>query len=260
MKCVRFFCPPVFLLMVMLLGACSDHQGHQPMSVSPAVFDADLKFIDAAAASLVGVYEGRYYYVTGLGGPTQTTYMFDILCRFSGKNYWISNRGYWGTLCESWGQYTLGDGVELVQKDDGSPCEDPELNPVGHFDLRQTPDDSLILTQIDGDIMKQFLLVPVSSDTAALYVQPMHLDFSTDLNELTLAISNHGEGELDYWIERDCDWVIGINPQGGTLTTETVHVAVTVDRSWLQAGEYSGTVYVISNGGVKFVHVSIIKE
>ncbi len=111
---------------------------------------------------LLGYYEGVYLYISGYGTADQQTTGYYIRWRFDNQNYWMWNLyGTEGGLCEPVGEYQFTYGVELTQIFDGCGglSADPELNPVGVFDLRQ-PDDSLILTQISGEICKEIRLVP----------------------------------------------------------------------------------------------------
>ncbi len=90
----------------------------------------------------------------------------------------------------------------------------------------------------------------------SLSVSPSSLDFGDSTTSLAFNITNIGTGTLIWNVSDNRNW-IGVNPTGGSTTTESDPVAVTVNRSGLAPGAYSGTVTVNSNGGTATVSVSI---
>ncbi|HUV31438.1 MAG TPA: right-handed parallel beta-helix repeat-containing protein [Acidobacteriota bacterium] len=87
-----------------------------------------------------------------------------------------------------------------------------------------------------------------------LVVAPDTLDFEAVLTEATLTIINSGGGTLNWAVSDDREW-ISVAPPGGSTTSETDDVIVTVDRGDLEPGLYEGTVTVESDGGEETVHV-----
>ncbi|MEW6411396.1 MAG: hypothetical protein AB1483_02860 [Candidatus Zixiibacteriota bacterium] len=116
-------------------------------------------------ASLIGDYEGKYIYTLDLGATTERTLdPWSIRWRFSNSQYWLydeNDENY--CICQPSGDYTLADGVELIMKEDGcAGCVFDSLKiPQGAFSLRQ-PGDSIIMTQIIGDVQKEIILWPAT--------------------------------------------------------------------------------------------------
>ncbi|MBD3336843.1 MAG: SUMF1/EgtB/PvdO family nonheme iron enzyme [Candidatus Eisenbacteria bacterium] len=83
-----------------------------------------------------------------------------------------------------------------------------------------------------------------------LVVTPTELDFGSQGTELTLEIANGGAGTLGWSIaEPEETWIIDVDPDSGTTTTETDVVTVTVDRAGLPPGRYLGSVTVTPGEG-----------
>ena len=97
----------------------------------------------------------------------------------------------------------------------------------------------------------------VASDTTAggeppeeplLAVSPAQIDFGADLTAQRLTIRNTGTGTLTWTVSEDGPWLI-VRPTTGSTKTESDTVTVTVDRSGLNPGNYSGTVTVTPGTG-----------
>ena len=89
-----------------------------------------------------------------------------------------------------------------------------------------------------------------------LSVTSTALDFNASQNTLTFSITNVGTQTLEWNISDNQDWM-SVSPTSGSTTAEQDIVTVTVDRSGLAAGDYSGSVTVTSNGGDQVVAVSM---
>lgn len=144
----------IVVLMAIILG-CSDDIVLEPLP------------------SLLGEYEGEFQYIKDYGLDTERPPdKFPISWRFSDQYYWcwdISAEGE-DCFCEPSGEYIMADGVELRMKEDGcAGCVfDSAKLPDGVFTLRQPPDprtgqDSIVLTQIVGNIRKDIKLVPAGN-------------------------------------------------------------------------------------------------
>lgn len=90
-----------------------------------------------------------------------------------------------------------------------------------------------------------------------LSVTPTTLEFNAETSEKTLEINNSGTGTVSWEITEGIDW-LSLNLQSGETTTETDHVAVTVNRDGLDPGQYDGVISVLSNGGNQDIHVVMI--
>ena len=86
-------------------------------------------------------------------------------------------------------------------------------------------------------------------DRPILVVSPNSLDIGADRTDLTFTITNNGTGTLAWTATDDQPWLRSVVPGSGSTTTETDSVTVTVDRSGLNPGNYSGTVTVTPGTG-----------
>jgi Fe-S cluster assembly iron-binding protein IscA len=111
---------------------------------------------------------------------------------------------------------------------------------------------SVTVTSNGGD-----QVVTVSMAVAPeLSVSANQLDFGLTNDQLSFNITNTGQGVLSWSISDDQAW-ISVSPTSGSTTTETDPTQVTVDRTGLSAGDYSGTVTVTSDGGNEAITVSM---
>lgn len=111
-------------------------------------------------------------------------------------------------------------------------------------------------TVIAGELTKgDFALLPI---IPILGVSVTSLDFGANLTSLPVAITNTGEGTLDWSVSENSDW-ISVNPLNGSTTTQTSNIIITVDRSVLSPGTYSQVVTLISNGGNATITINITK-
>jgi len=110
---------------------------------------------------------------------------------------------------------------------------------------------------ITSDGGNETIEVTLSVPTPAVLVaSPESLDFGTSTTSMAITISNSGDQTLDWNIVDDQDW-IDVTPTSGSTTTEQDVITVSVDRSGLAAGDYSGDVTITSNGGDQIVSVTM---
>lgn len=89
----------------------------------------------------------------------------------------------------------------------------------------------------------------LTSTTGTLQCSPNMLDFDTDKTNLPFEISNVGVAELKWQLTENASW-LSCNPTSGvTNANEKSSVVVTVDRTGLEAGEYTQSITVTSEGG-----------
>jgi hypothetical protein len=125
------------------------------------------------AASLLGDYQGYFEYTENYGTTNEDTDRYKILLRFSDQNFWMwdnadsADAANGICICEPSGNYLLADDVEIETVVQG--CATCVFNsdklPNGTFSLRQPTDpntgvDSIVMTQLIGDIGKEIRLVP----------------------------------------------------------------------------------------------------
>ena len=102
----------------------------------------------------------------------------------------------------------------------------------------------------------QMVMSPVP---AALSVEPVQLEFGSSSTSMALDITNAGKGTLAWYITEDLDW-LSCNPSSGTVITGKDPVTVSVSRTGLEHGSYSGTFVISSNGGSQTVTVRMNVE
>ncbi|MEE9443362.1 MAG: hypothetical protein V3V99_11925 [candidate division Zixibacteria bacterium] len=99
---------------------------------------------------------------------------------------------------------------------------------------------------------------PIQPTSPVLQASPNSLDFGRSSGVEVLSIANKGTGTLDWQAATNYDW-ISLNPSSGSATSETDHIAVSVNRSGLDIGDESGTIIVSSNGGTDTILVELTK-
>jgi len=91
-----------------------------------------------------------------------------------------------------------------------------------------------------------------------LSVSTTSLDFGSTDTEKTFNITNSGEGTLEWTLTSDQNW-LSVSPTSGSTTTESETINVTVDRSNLSDGSYSGTITIQPNvGSAKSISVQMV--
>jgi hypothetical protein len=83
----------------------------------------------------------------------------------------------------------------------------------------------------------------------------MALAFGDTQTQLAVSVSNLGPGTLEWSAVPSASW-LGVQPVSGS-TTDTSSLAVTVSRSGLAPGSYSGAVQFSSNGGTATLAVTM---
>ena len=89
--------------------------------------------------------------------------------------------------------------------------------------------------------------IVMNSIKPMLNVSSTQIDFGLTTNSLPLQLTNAGKGTLQWTIVNSLPWV-SINPTSGNITTQSVAVTVTIDRSGLGPGPKTGTFIINSNG------------
>jgi len=97
-----------------------------------------------------------------------------------------------------------------------------------------------------------------ASGTPVLGVTPLALSFGTQTTSLSAQVANFGSGMLDVTATTPNQaWLSAVAVPSSSSTSDTASVTVTVDRTGLADGGYSGSVSVVSNGGTAVIDVSM---
>ncbi|MCK5127757.1 MAG: BACON domain-containing protein [candidate division Zixibacteria bacterium] len=89
-----------------------------------------------------------------------------------------------------------------------------------------------------------------------LSVSVSQLSFSVSDTTHTILISNTGGKTLNWNITDNQTW-LAVNLASGSTTTSPQTIAVAVSRTGLSAGDYSGNIFITSNGGDDTIDVSL---
>jgi len=110
---------------------------------------------------------------------------------------------------------------------------------------------------VSSDGGSQTISVSAQKNDPVLVVSTTSLNFGTSSASLTFNITNSGCGSLTWSVSEALSW-LSVSPISGTTTTESDQITVTVNRSALSAGNYSGTITVNgSTGGTKSISISM---
>ncbi|MBT4796362.1 MAG: hypothetical protein HON83_08155 [Candidatus Marinimicrobia bacterium] len=89
-----------------------------------------------------------------------------------------------------------------------------------------------------------------------LVVSSNSLDFGSTETIQNFTITNIGAGTLNWSISADQSW-ISLWPSSGSTSTEEDEISVTVDRTGLSYGAYSGELNITSDGGDETISVNM---
>lgn len=120
-----------------------------------------------------------------------------------------------------------------------------------------TPGDyetQLVLTSNGGDA--NITVKAKVSSTVVLSVDKSELDFGLTTSVLSFDVTNSGNGDLDWSVVDNKEWLT-VTPATGT-NAGTVNVFV--DRTNVDYGNYSGQIDITSNGGNKVIIVKMEKS
>ncbi|RKX26917.1 MAG: hypothetical protein DRP45_02290 [Candidatus Zixiibacteriota bacterium] len=117
--------------------------------------------------------------------------------------------------------------------------------------------DSIAVTSNAGEATVEVsMTVSDPGEIPELLVDPIALEFSTNIAQQSLTIRNIGAGTLFWSVSSEQNWIEVGTVQGNT-TTETDLVSIAVNRDGLEPGVYAGIIAVASNGGSATVSVSM---
>jgi hypothetical protein len=103
--------------------------------------------------------------------------------------------------------------------------------------------------------------VAVAADAVPrLVVWPSSVGFQAGTTGLPLFLRNEGDGTLFWNITSDRSWLAAAPSSGFTTAGQQVAVTVSVDRTGLADGVYSGALSVTSNGGDTAVGVQMVVQ
>ena len=100
--------------------------------------------------------------------------------------------------------------------------------------------------------------LPVAMEVtpAVLVVSANSLDFGSDKDQLSLIVSNSGNGDLNWNATSNQDWIT-MDKSSGTISTSSIEILVSVDRTGLEPNTYNGSISIQSNGGNADITISM---
>jgi len=169
-------------------------------------------------------------------GTTSTSKTFEVWnCGGGTLSYTISDNGAWISVSPTSGSSTGEHDTITVTVDRSG------LSP-GHYTGTVTIDPNY------GANQSVSVSMDVPETDPALCRSPSSLDFGTSSTSKAFEVWNCGGGTLTYTISDDKAW-ISVSPTSGSSTGEHDTITVTVDRSGLSPGHYTGTVTIDPNYG-----------
>ncbi|MGQ9609341.1 MAG: BACON domain-containing protein [bacterium] len=110
---------------------------------------------------------------------------------------------------------------------------------------------------ISSDGGEKEIQITMEVKAPRLNVSVRSLSFGAKTNRQTLILSNTGGGILTWNANTSHEW-ISIYPSEGTITSGgNISISVEVSRDGLKSGDYSGTLFISSNGGEVRIPVSM---
>jgi len=177
---------------------------------------------------------------------------------------------------------SLSNELSLVVMNDGSDTLDwslsktsswIEINPISGSTVSEA--DTVIISVIrdeleigdyagevefDSEFGSQTIPVTMTvSATPVLWVSEQNLEFPPNVTEIPFNIMNTGNGNLQWFISSDENW-LHLEPNDGETETETDVVLALVNRGNLVEGTYQGQLHLNSNGGEAEISVTMQVE
>lgn len=109
----------------------------------------------------------------------------------------------------------------------------------------------------NGGVVTVPVTAVVQGAAATLSISPVVLDFGTTTQTRTLTIANPGTAALDWTLTESLPWLALSQTSGTTPAAGSSAITVTVDRSALATGPFSGDITCASNGGNATVAVTM---
>ena len=175
-------------------------------------------------------------------GTTTTTLNFNITNTGGGNLTWaITENTAWLTV-------TPTNGTTTTETDQITASVNRTGLAAGTYSAQ------ISVTSDGGDVTVDVQMEVI--DQPVLNVTPTSLNFGTTTTTLTFNISNAGTGTLNWTVVEHTAW-LDVNPIGGTVTTETDQITVTVNRAGLDPGTYTAKITVNPDAGSVTVDVQM---
>lgn len=97
---------------------------------------------------------------------------------------------------------------------------------------------------------------PTPGAASGLSVNPAALNFGSNGTQLTISIFNTGPGIIAWTLTENVAW-LSANVTSGTVATEIDHVKLSVDRTGLAPGTYTGKIVVSSATATRQINVAM---
>ena len=113
--------------------------------------------------------------------------------------------------------------------------------------------------QVEAGVGRQTVNVTMQVPQPVLSLVSEEIDFGTSLKPKNFVLQNSGEGLLYWTAELEEDWVSLVPMKGFLEEGQVVKIALSVDRSQLDARQYRTPIRISSNGGNKTLFVRMKK-
>lgn len=108
-----------------------------------------------------------------------------------------------------------------------------------------------------GSAVVNVLITVLDASAAVLSLDQTTLGYGTETTSRSMEISNTGEKTLEWTASVSDSWITLSDVSGSLNPTEDQSISVNVNRTDLEAGEYTGTIDFSGNGGSAAVSISM---
>ncbi|MBC8197012.1 MAG: carboxypeptidase-like regulatory domain-containing protein [Candidatus Marinimicrobia bacterium] len=116
--------------------------------------------------------------------------------------------------------------------------------------------DVISLTSNSNAMSVSVIMTVADTTGPQLSVSPSSFDFGTEITQKSFEISNTGVGSLTWNASTSENW-IDIETNSGTILSGNSNINISIIRTNLAVGTYSGNILFTSNGGNQTVNVNV---
>jgi hypothetical protein len=174
---------------------------------------------------------------------TTTTFIISNATSIGTINFSIAKSADWLSLSSTSGTITTGTATITVT------ASRTNLS-FGNFST------TLSITSNGGNKDIGVTMTVANPNAPQLTVNPLLLDFSSNLSQLPFTIRNSGTGKIDWTASSGQQWITLV-PSKDSTRTEVDQVTVTVNRNSLPPADYTGEITITSNAGSQTVNVKM---
>jgi uncharacterized repeat protein (TIGR02543 family) len=227
---------------------------------SPRHINVTLEVLEEEDDTYIAVYPDEFEFTAEEGGSDPDDQVLEIWNGGPGSMDWEVESD------EDWLDVSPDDGssdgdhsaVTLSVDIDGLDADDYSATiTITSGDADNSPVEIDVTLEVEGSSS--------SEDEPEIGFDPDELEFEAEEDgdnprEQTLRVWNDGDGDLDWSVSANADWLL-LDPEDGTSTGEQDRIDVSVDIDDLDAGEYTARITIRGDGvGSERVDVTLVVE